>query len=97
MSWVDEIFHWDLLTWNEAAGVNIYGYGDNDAVAYSIVPTLNTNEPPGAIQMAAQVTVNSTFRWGDGSVARLVSVQNNSVGPQPFISVRLIEFGDTIT
>jgi hypothetical protein len=92
MSRADEVFHWDQVDPNDTVGVWIWGYGDNDVVLYSIVPTLHSNEPSSAVQVQAQLSEDVTKRSSDGSVARLVWVQNKSVGPQPYISVRLLEF-----
>jgi hypothetical protein len=90
------LFTFHQLTWNETADLWIHGYGDNDFAAYAIVPTLDTNEPPGAVEVIAQLTYGTTARDGnDGSVGRNISVQNQSVGPQPFISVDVLEFKES--
>lgn len=88
---VMEVFRWHQLVWNENVGVFIHGYGDDDYAAFMAKPRLNSNVPPGAVQVKAQLTEGETHRHVDGTVARTIWVQNKSVGPQPFITVRLIE------
>jgi hypothetical protein len=97
MSYIQEVYRWDQVGPNEQVEIWISGYGDNEAVCYSIVP----GKPPGVwnphYEIKAQLTDDTTGRWRDGSVQRHLLVQNQSKlgGPSKRISVRLIEFGET--
>jgi hypothetical protein len=88
---VIEVFRWQRLVWDETVGLFIHGYGEDDYAGFMVKPRLSSNVPSGAVQVKAQLFEGETHRHVDGTVARTVWVQNKSVGPQPFISVRLIE------
>jgi hypothetical protein len=84
-------FHWSFIGPNESVGLFIHGYGKNDFVAFSITVNQNSNEPSGAYtQIAAQLTEGLTYDF-DGE-AHLLTVQNQTIGPQPYISVDLRSF-----
>lgn len=90
------VFTFHLLTEHETGYLWIHGYRDNDFAAYAIVPTLASDEPSGAVKVVAQLSYGTTARDGnDGSVGRNISIQNQSVGPQPFISVDVLEFKES--
>jgi hypothetical protein len=86
-----EVFRWQQIQGNETVGLFITGDSDSDHADFSIKPQLNSNEPPGAVTVKAQLTDGETQRHTDGSIGRTIFVHNTSVGPQPFISVRVIE------
>jgi hypothetical protein len=90
-----EVFRFHQLLWDETVGLFIHGYGDSEFADYAIVPTLASNVPSGAVQVQAQLTDDVTSRHVDGTVARTIWIQNRSVGPQPFISVRVIDFTES--
>lgn len=93
---VARLFTFHLLTQGETGLLWIHGYQDNDFAAYAIVPTLASDEPPAAVAVVAQLGYGTTARDGnDGSVGRNISIQNQSVGPQPFISVDVLEFKES--
>jgi len=90
------LYTFHQLTWNETVNLWVHGYGDKDFAAYAIVPTLASDEPSGAVEVIAQLTYGTTARDGnDGSVGRNISIHNQSVGPQPFISVDVLEFKES--
>lgn len=92
---VANLFVFNQLVWDEKVGLFIHGYGDNDFASYAIVPTLHSNEPSGAVSVKAQLTEDVTSRHVDDSVARTIWIQNKSLGPQPFISVSVLEFKES--
>jgi hypothetical protein len=87
-----ECFRWEFIGNHETVGLFIHGYGEDDYVAFMVKPRLNSNVPSGAVAVKAQLTEGETHRHVDDTVARTIWVQNTSVGPQPFIGARLIEF-----
>jgi hypothetical protein len=89
----DVVFTIDVLSPNESFDLFIHGYADREAVNFCIVPRLHSNEPPGAVQVKAQMTEGVTVRHVDGTVGHNVIVVNQSVGPQPYIQVDVIESG----
>lgn len=87
-----EVFQWSSIDPNATVGVFIHPYSPQEFVSFCIRVTLNTNEPPGAFSsIAAQLTEGPTNEFF-GQIARTLWVQNQTVGPQPFISVGLIRF-----
>lgn len=66
----------------------LYGYPENWFVAYSIIPRLASNVPPGAVQVNASMSFDGAGS-SPGGLGRWVTVTNRSVGPQPYISVEL--------
>ena len=76
-----EVFSWQQIQGNETV----------DHADFSIKPQLHSNVPPGAVTVKAQLTDGETQRHTDGSIGRTIFVHNTSVGPQPFIGVRVIE------
>jgi hypothetical protein len=86
-----EVFSWQQIGGNETVGVFIHGYSDSDYAAFMIKPRLHSNVPPATVSVKAQLIEGETHRHVDGTVARTISVHNTSVGPQPFINVRVIE------
>jgi hypothetical protein len=61
-------------------GVFLHGYNDREFVSYSMI--VNKVDVPSLGDGRAQLTVGETIRWSvDGSVARIVSV--NNTGDQP--------------
>jgi hypothetical protein len=93
---VARLYTFHQLTWGETVNLFISGYQDNDFAAYAIVPTLASDEPTGAVEVIAQLNYGATTRDGsDGSVGRNISIHNQSVGPQPFISVDVLEFKES--
>lgn len=92
MGVVAELFTWPSISPGETVGLFIHGYGTSDFAAYSIVPALHSNEPPGAETVQAQLTYGLTGVHVDGTIARTIYVQNQTIGPQPYISVDVLEF-----
>jgi hypothetical protein len=96
MGSVAEAFRWDVIGPNETVGVFIHPYGKNEFVSFSISVDLHANEPTGAYtQIAAQLTEGLTYQFF-GDVARTLWVQNQTVGPQPYISVGLMRFRQSV-
>lgn len=91
-----KLYTWHFIDAHTTVGAFIHGYSDDQFVAYSIVPTLSSNEPPAAIQIQAGFSLQWTGRHVDGTVARLVYVTNDSTGPQPFIACDLDHFVESI-
>jgi len=89
-----EVFRWAQIGAHATVSLFIHPYGDREFASFSIVPNLASNVPSGAVQVKARLTVDMTHRHVDG-VAYTLSVENTSVGPQPFIAVRLLEFAQT--
>ncbi|GGZ15286.1 hypothetical protein [Streptomyces nitrosporeus] len=90
---VARVFQWQQLFWDEEVGVWLHGYGEEEYVNYSITCRLRSNVPPAAVDVKAQMTLGVTGPHPpDGTIGRTVWVKNNSVGPQPFISVKLHRF-----
>jgi hypothetical protein len=76
--------------------VFIHPYGKNDFTSFCIIVDLASNQPSGAYtSIAAQMTDGATNEFF-GGVARTIRVKNQTVGPQPYIAVRLISFTQTI-
>jgi hypothetical protein len=68
-------FSFDFIDSNASASVFIHGYGNNESVAYSAVVYALQGDayyPLGHISM----TQSEVYRHVDGTVARVVSVQN---------------------
>ena len=87
-----EDFRWDIIGPNETVGVFIHPYSKNEFTSFCITVDLRANEPTGAYtQIAAQLTEGLTHQFF-GDVARTLWVQNQTVGPQPYISVGLKSF-----
>jgi len=91
---VQEVFRWTQIGPQQTVDLFLHPYGDNEFASFSIVPTLASNVPSAAVQVKAQLTVGPTHRHVDG-VAYSISVQNKSIGPQPYIAVRLLEFAQS--
>jgi hypothetical protein len=93
MGVVSELYQVDSMDPGETFSLFIHGYGENDYADYAIIPTQHSNEPSGAYSiLGAQLTMGPTTRHVDGTVARTIVFQNITVGPQAFISVRVLEF-----
>jgi hypothetical protein len=89
-------FTWDVIGPQETVGVFIHPYGKNEFTSFCIAVTLHANEPTGAYtQIAAQMTDGRTDEFF-GQVARTIWVENQTIGPQPYISVQLIRFTESI-
>jgi hypothetical protein len=87
-----EVFRWPFIGPRETVGVFIHPYGIREFAAFSINVALRSNQPSGAYTaIAAQQTDGVTQIHVDGQ-ARTIWVENKTVGPQPFISVGLVEF-----
>lgn len=96
MGIVAEVFRWDSIGPDATVGVFIHPYHANEFVAFSINVALHTNEPPGAFaSIAAQLTDGPTNEFF-GDLARTLWVQNQTVGPQPYITVGLVRFRQSI-
>jgi hypothetical protein len=96
MGFAVEDFRWSSIGPNEDVGVFIHPYGKNDFTSFSIVVDLASNQPPGAYSsIAAQMTDGPTNLFF-GAVARTIRVKNQTIGPQPYISVRLLRFTQSI-
>lgn len=92
MGQVAEVFHWDQVGPGATVGVFIHPYAANEFVAFSINVTLASNQPSGAYSsIAAQLTDGPTNQFF-GDIARTLWVQNQTVGPQPYIRVGLMRF-----
>lgn len=89
---VAEVFRWTSIAPKETVGVFIHPYGDKEFVSFGINVDLRTNQPPGAFSsIGAQLTEGPTYKHVDGT-ARKLFVENQTVGPQPYITVGLIRF-----
>jgi hypothetical protein len=85
-----EDFFWESIGPNEDVGVFIHPYSKTDFTSFCIIVNLHSNQPSGAYtQIAAQMTDGATYEFF-GDVARLIRVKNQTIGPQPYISVKLI-------
>jgi hypothetical protein len=91
-----EVFRFDSLAPNETANLFVHGYGTNEYAGFSIVPQLASNVPPAAVSVRAQLTHGPTHFHVDQTVGFILSMQNQSVGPQPYISVRVLSFFQSI-
>jgi hypothetical protein len=92
MGSVSEAFRWRTIAPNETVGVFIHPYEKSEFVSFSIVVDLASNQPPGAYtSIAAQLTEGPT-NLHVGKVARTLWVNNQTVGPQPYITVGLMRF-----
>jgi hypothetical protein len=92
MGSVAEAFRWSVIGPNETVGVFIHPYAKNEFVSFSLSVDLHSSEPAGAYtQIAAQLTEGLTNEFL-GDIARTLWVQNQTVGPQPYISVGLMRF-----
>jgi hypothetical protein len=87
-----ELFRWEFIGADATVGLFVHGYGDDDYAGFMVKPTLRSNVPPATVTVKAQLIEGETHRHVDGTVARTIFVHNTSVGPQPFIEARLIEF-----
>ncbi len=96
MGSVSRIFHWDFIDAHATVGIFMHGYADDEFVDHCIVPKLHSNEPSGAVQVKAQLTSAETSSHVDGTIAHTLWVENQSVGPQPFIEATLIRFRQTV-
>jgi hypothetical protein len=70
----------------------IHGYGDNDAVVYSIV-VVPLGEPPSFLGHAT-LTQGEFFRHVDGTYAQQVTIQNDM--PNDLCWVHLIAIVETL-
>lgn len=92
MGTATEVFRWDSIEPNATVGVFIHPYLKTEFAAFCINVTLHSNEPSGAFpSIAAQLTDGPTNEFF-GDLARTLWVHNQTIGPQPYISVGLIEF-----
>lgn len=92
MGVVVEDFRWQVIGPNEDVGVFIHTYGKTEFTSFCIVVDKHSNQPSGAYtQIAAQMTDSLTYDFNNG-VARQIRVKNQTIGPQPSISVRLLSF-----
>jgi len=92
MGRVAEVFKWDSIAGDETVGLYIHTYSANEFVAFSINVALHSNQPSGAYSsIAAQMTDGPTNQSGNG-FARTIWVQNQTIGPQPYISVGFMRF-----
>ncbi|MFF8831063.1 hypothetical protein [Streptomyces sp. NPDC015131] len=92
MGTVAEVFSWRQLLWDEEVGVWMQGYGENEYVNFSITCRLASNVPPAAVDVKAQMNLGTVGPHPGNVWGRTVWVKNMSVGPQPFISVKLHRF-----
>jgi hypothetical protein len=94
---VAEIFRWDYIDPDQTVGVRVHPYGADEFVAFSINLALRANQPRGAYtSIAAQLTDGPTEEYF-GSIARTGWVHNQTVGPQPYITVGLVRFRQRIS
>jgi hypothetical protein len=92
MGVVVETFRWDVIGPNATVGVFIHPYAHNEFAAFNIIVDLRSNQPVGAYtSIAAQLTDGPTNLFF-GEMARTLRVQNQTIGPQPYITVGLLEF-----
>jgi hypothetical protein len=92
MGSVAEVFRWNSIGPDATVGVFIHPYGQDEFVAFSINVELAANEPMGAYsRIAAQQSDGLTQVHVDG-LARTIWVQNQTIGPQPYISAGLMRF-----
>jgi hypothetical protein len=92
MGTVGEVFRWNSIGPDATVGVFIHPYRHGEFAAFNIIVDLNSNQPPGAYtSIAAQLTDGPTNLFF-GDMARTLWVQNKTVGPQPYITVGLLEF-----
>jgi len=96
MGTVSALYQWDNISPNETVSLFIHGYATTDFAAYTIIPALDSNEPSGAVQVMAQMTNGVSSVHVDGTIAHTVIVQNQSVGPQPYISLSFLEFKQSV-
>jgi len=76
---VREEYYWNYIAPGATARLNIYGYGENDAVTYSVTPYEHSGIPFGPDPfISVTLTLEDVHRHPDGSVARTVSVRNNA-------------------
>lgn len=69
-------------------GVFLHGYNDREFISYSMI--VNKVDIPSLGDGRAQLTVGETIRWSvDGTVARIVSV--NNTGDQPIEALILAQ------
>jgi hypothetical protein len=93
---VAEVFRWVSIEPHATVGVFIHPYHANEFVAFSINVDLATNEPSGAFtSIAAQLTDGPTNEFF-GDLARTLWVENQTFGPQPYITVGLVRFRQSI-
>jgi hypothetical protein len=91
-----EDFVWQSIGPNEDVGVFIHPYSKNDFTSFCIIVNKASNQPAAAYtQIAAQMTDGSTYDFF-GEVARLIRVKNQTIGPQPYIQVRLVSLTHSI-
>jgi len=96
MGAVAEVFRWNSIAPDATVGVFIHPYQANEFVAFSINVALAANEPSGAYsRIAAQQSEGLTQIHVDG-LARTIWVENQTVGPQPYISVGLMRFRQSV-
>jgi hypothetical protein len=87
-----EVFQWVSIDPDATVGVFIHPYSATEFVGFCIRVNLHSNQPSGAFtSIAAQLTEGATNEFF-GQIARTLWVQNQTVGPQGFISVGLIRF-----
>jgi hypothetical protein len=87
-----QVFQWNYIGPNETVGVFIHPYSAKEFAGFCINVALASNQPGGAYSsIAAQLTEGATNEFF-GDIARTLWVHNQTVGPQPYITVGLIEF-----
>jgi len=95
MGTVTNVFTWNRIDPGETVGLFLHGYAMTEFVAFNIVLGLASNQPSGAYtSIAAQLTEGPTNAF-DG-IAHTITVQNQTIGPQPYIYVELLDFTQDI-
>jgi len=92
---VSNLFHFNEIGPGQKVGLFVHGYTELDFSAYAIIPSLHANVPPAAVTVTAQLSEGPTSRHVDGTVARTIFIENQSVGPQPYISADVLEFKES--
>lgn len=95
MGSANKVYEWTSIAPGATVGVWMHGYGLDEFVTYSITAQLAANEPPGAVNVKAKLSIDETGPHVDGTVGRTLRVTNQSVGPQPYISCQLGRFRQT--
>ena len=94
MGTVTEVFHWHYIHGGQKVGIDIYPFGPDEYVAFSLVPSLERN--PGASLMQAWAQLTEDFTYGgpipSAGSARQLYVECKTFGPEHFMSVRLLCF-----
>ncbi|MEM5406032.1 hypothetical protein [Paraburkholderia unamae] len=92
MGTVTQQFQWDMIGPGATVGVFLHSFNIDEYAGFNINVALASDEPEGAYEsIAAQLTDGATTVFF-GAFARTLWVQNQTVGPQPYISATLVMF-----